>query len=126
MDKTQIELNYFNFKAEPGKEKSNRISQYVGNIFVSVITYYTGQDYIKQAYISLLNQTFPHWEWLIVTNKIDETLKNLKKIDKRIKQAIDYNAKEIIISKNTYKNLDKETIELLKSHKIRLTFKKYR
>lgn len=85
MDKTQIELNYFNFKAEPGKEKSNRISQYVGNIFVSVITYYTGQDYIKQAYISLLNQTFPHWEWLIVTNKIDETLKNLKKIDKRIK-----------------------------------------
>lgn len=44
------------------------------------------------------------------------------KIDKRIREAIDYNAKEIIISKNTYKNLDKETIELLKSHKTKLTF----
>ena len=44
------------------------------------------------------------------------------KIDKRIRQAIDYNAKEIRISKDTYKNLDKETIELLKSYKTKLTF----
>lgn len=85
MGRTVNELEYFDFSAQPGKEKSGRISQYVGNILISVITYYTGQDYIKQAYISLLNQTFPHWEWLIVTNKIDNTLKELKKIDKRIK-----------------------------------------
>ena len=44
------------------------------------------------------------------------------KIEKRIKQAIDYNVKDIIISQETYKNLDKETRELLKSHKIKLIF----
>ena len=44
------------------------------------------------------------------------------KIERRIKQAIEYNVKEIIISKDTYKNLDKETRELLKSHKIKLIF----
>ena len=43
------------------------------------------------------------------------------KIDKRIRQAIDYNAK-IIISKDTYKNLDKETIETLKNHRVKITF----
>ena len=30
------------------------------------------------------------------------------KIEKRIKQAIDYKAKEIIINKDTYKNLSEE------------------
>ena len=44
------------------------------------------------------------------------------KIEKGIKQAIDYNAKEIIISKDTYKNLDKETRGLLKNHKIKIKF----
>ena len=44
------------------------------------------------------------------------------KIEKRIKQAIDYNAKEIIISKDTYKNLNEEIKELLKSQKIKITF----
>nr|DAJ63275.1 MAG TPA: hypothetical protein [Caudoviricetes sp.] len=44
------------------------------------------------------------------------------KIEKRIKQAIDYNAKEIIISKDTYKNLSEEIKELLKSQKIKITF----
>lgn len=44
------------------------------------------------------------------------------KIDKRIRQAIDYNTKEIRISKDTYKNLDKETIETLKNHRVKITF----
>ena len=46
----------------------------------------------------------------------------LRKIDRRIKQAIEYNVKEIIISKDTYKDLDKETRELLKINKIKLVF----
>lgn len=85
MENTKKELNYFNFDLYPGKYEANRISQYIGNTFVSVITYYTGQECIKNVYTSLINQTFPHWEWLIVTNKIDSTLKELKKLDKRIK-----------------------------------------
>lgn len=44
------------------------------------------------------------------------------KIERRIKQAIEYNVKEIIISKDTYKDLDKETRELLKINKIKLVF----
>ena len=46
----------------------------------------------------------------------------LMKIERRIKQAIEYNVKEIIISKDTYKDLDKETRELLKINKIKLVF----
>lgn len=46
------------------------------------------------------------------------------KIEKKIKQAIDYNAKEIIIIKDTYKNLSEEIKELLKDHKIKITFDK--
>lgn len=44
------------------------------------------------------------------------------KIERRIKQAIEYNVKEIIISKDTYKDLDKETRELLKINKIKFVF----
>lgn len=81
----KTELDYFDFSLEPGKAKENRMSNYVGNIYVSIITYYTGKEYIKQTYRALENQTFPHWEWLITTKYVDENLKELKKLDKRIK-----------------------------------------
>ena len=79
------ELDYFDFSYQPGLEQSQRISKFVGNIYVSIITYYEGSSNIEQTYLSLYNQTFPHWEWLIVTNNIDQTLLDLKKRDKRIK-----------------------------------------
>lgn len=44
------------------------------------------------------------------------------KIDKRIQQAIDYNVKEILIKKDTYKSLEMETKIMLKQHKIKITF----
>lgn len=44
------------------------------------------------------------------------------KIDKRIISAINYNVKEIIISKETYNNLDQDTKTMLNQHKIKLTF----
>ena len=44
------------------------------------------------------------------------------KIDKRIQQAIDYNVKEILIKKDTYKNLETETKLMLKQHKVKITF----
>lgn len=79
------ELDYFDFSYQPGLEQSQRISKFVGNIYVSIITYYEESGNIEQTYLSLYNQTFPHWEWLIVTNNIDKTLLDLKKRDKRIK-----------------------------------------
>ncbi len=85
MNNPKTELDYFDFTLEPGKNKESRLSTYVDNIYVSVITHYENGGFIKQTYNSLLNQTFPHWEWLIATDEIDDMLKELTKIDKRIR-----------------------------------------
>lgn len=85
MSNQKNELDYFNFSLEPGLNKVERISNYIGETYISIITYYTGKEYIIQTYTSLLNQTFPHWEWIIVTNVLDESIKKLKTMDKRIK-----------------------------------------
>lgn len=85
MSNTDKELQYFDFSLEPGRSENGMKSQYVGQVCVSVITYYEGKGYINQTYRSLANQTFPHWEWIIVTKNIDEDLKKLSKLDKRIK-----------------------------------------
>lgn len=44
------------------------------------------------------------------------------KLDKRIQQAIRYNVKEILISKDNFDKLDEETKSLLKLNDIRVTF----
>lgn len=44
------------------------------------------------------------------------------KLDKRIQQAIRYNVKEILISKDNFDELDEETKSLLKLNDIRVTF----
>lgn len=85
MVKQKTELDYFDFSQEPGKDKIIRPSKYVEKIFISVITKYNGKKEIEQTYNSLANQTFPHWEWLITTTQIDETLKTLQNKDNRIK-----------------------------------------
>lgn len=82
------EKENFQFDLEPGKIKATRLSSYVGEVYISIITYYTGSDEINQTYISLLNQTFPHWEWIIVANEKDENIKKLKSLDKRIQIII--------------------------------------
>ena len=43
------------------------------------------------------------------------------KLDKRIIQAINYNVKEIIISKEEYNSLAEDTKELLKLNNIKVT-----
>lgn len=43
------------------------------------------------------------------------------KLDKRIIQAINYNVKEIIISKENFNNLEEETKELLKLNNVKIT-----
>ena len=85
MNVLKDEIDYFDFSIEPGLKQVERLSKFVGIIDISVITYYKGKNNIEQTYMSLLNQTFPHWEWLIVTNQIDKTILDLKKRDKRIK-----------------------------------------
>ena len=81
----KTELDYFDFSIEPGLKQNLRLSHAVGNVYVSIITYYNGDYRINQTYMSLLNQTFPHWEWIIVTNEVDDNIKLLQEKDKRIK-----------------------------------------
>ena len=57
---------------------------------ISIVTpYYNGQDYIDETARSVLNQTFTNFEWIIVddgsTKEGKEKLKEIEKLDKRIK-----------------------------------------
>ena len=82
----------FNYQLQPGKER--KILKFKETEFepkITIITaYYNGHKYIDQTINCVLNQTFPFWEWIIVndgsTNKESiEKLKEIEKIDKRIK-----------------------------------------
>ena len=85
-------MNYFyNFSLEPGKIKENNRDYMDENPIISVIMpFYNDKKYIRQSVISVLNQTFPYYEILIIDDgsKDEESLKELKdvtKLDKRIK-----------------------------------------
>ena len=83
--------NYFDFTKEPGKELK-RIEfekEYTPKISV-IMPFYNDKQYIESAVYSVLNQTFPAFELLIIDDgsKDEESLKKLEevaKIDKRIK-----------------------------------------
>lgn len=82
----------FNYQKQPGKErKILKFEETEIKPRISIITaYYNGHKYIDQTINCVLNQTFPFWEWIIVndgsTNEESiEKLKQIEKIDKRIK-----------------------------------------
>lgn len=58
---------------------------------ISIVTaYYNSQKYIGQTANSILNQTFPFWEWIIVDDgstekEAIEEIKKIQKMDKRIR-----------------------------------------
>lgn len=58
---------------------------------ITIVTaYYNGGKYIDETINSVLNQTFPAWEWIIVNDgstdkKSIEKLKEIEKIDNRIR-----------------------------------------
>ena len=86
-----IEEKYFNYKQEPGKEMKRRTLESMEEPLISVITgYYNCKNYIKQTAYSLINQTFPYWEWIIVNDGsteegTKEILEEIEKLDSRIK-----------------------------------------
>lgn len=86
--KTIDEMKYFDFSFEPGKEETKRVSINSSEPLISIITINKENnelEYIDQTLKSLKNQTFPFWEWIIVTKEENLTLKELAKKDKRIK-----------------------------------------
>ena len=104
----------FDFTLEPGKMKSSRISMNKGTSLITVITICSlnsSYNYVVQMMNSLINQTFPYWEWIIVINDNKSDIINLKNIDKRIK---------IIVY--DYETIAKAKIEAIKNSSTELIF----
>ncbi len=80
----------FNFSLEPGKKLNIKNYQMDEPVVSVVIPFYYDKEYIEQSVNSILNQTYPYYEILIIDDgtKDEEHLKKLEeieKLDKRIK-----------------------------------------
>ncbi len=79
----------FDYRREPGKRRTDRRYTKTQRALVSIITaYYNEEEYFWQTYNSVLNQTFPWYEWIIVNDgstQSTEELEELCKKDQRIK-----------------------------------------
>lgn len=110
-----------NYKLMPGKQK-NKI-EFEENIekkpIVSIITpYYNGEKYIDQTANSILNQTFPFFEWIIIDDdspnkEAKEKLEKIGKMDKRIKILHKENGGPARARDYGVKNADKNSEYLL-------------
>ena len=78
-------MKEFNFSLEPGRIKyTNRDYADKNPIISVVVPFYNSGRYIEQTIISVLNQTFPYFELLIIDDgsKDEESLKKLEEIQK--------------------------------------------
>ncbi|MDE6947615.1 MAG: glycosyltransferase [Anaeroplasmataceae bacterium] len=81
----------FDFSKQPGKRKYDRGLVTEGNPRVSIITpFYNAGKYFEQTWNSVLNQTFPWFEWIIIDDGSTDknslnVLKELANKDARIK-----------------------------------------
>ena len=84
-------MKEFNFKLEPGINRSNNRNYVESFPLISVIIpFYNSEEYIEQTIISVLNQTFPYYEILIIDDgstdkKALDKLEKIKNLDIRIK-----------------------------------------
>lgn len=96
------EEKYFDYTMVPGQEIVARKSINDGQPIISIITgYYNCKKYIKQTAYSIINQTFPYWEWIIINDGsteegTEETLAEIAKLDNRIKIYNEKNQGRII------------------------------
>ena len=80
----------FDYTLEPGKELK-RLEFKDSKVTISVVVpYYNAAEFIDQTVISVLNQTYPYFEILVVNDGSTEEasikkLKEVEKMDKRIK-----------------------------------------
>lgn len=83
------ENDNFDFEQIPGK-KLEICAKNCDEPLISIATpYYNNKEYIIQTAYSILNQTFPYWEWNIVNDGsteegTEEILKKVESLDKRI------------------------------------------
>lgn len=82
---------FFNYEKRPGLKQKNKFIKEQIKPLVSIITsYYNSKEFLKQTVNSVINQTFPYWEWIIVDDgstqkETYEILKSLEAKDSRIK-----------------------------------------
>ena len=85
------EEKYFDYTMAPGQKLNHIQSINDGEPLISIITgYYNCKDYIKQTAYSVINQTFPYWEWIILNDGsteegTEEILNEISGLDTRIK-----------------------------------------
>lgn len=78
-------MNEFNFSLQPGKKIYKKIEYNEQKPIISVIIpFYNSRKYIEQTIITVLNQTFPYYEILIIDDgsKDEASLKKLEEIEK--------------------------------------------
>ena len=86
-----IEEKYFDYTMMPGKKLNEELSINDGKPLISIITgYYNCKNYIKETANSIINQTFPYWEWIIINDGSTEEgtieiLQEISNMDSRIK-----------------------------------------
>ena len=111
----------FNFKQIPGDVlEKDRIKE-MGKTLISIITaYYNCKKYIFETANSILNQTFPYWEWIIMDDGSNEegskeTFEELEKLDSRIHVYHQKNAGRLEARDNAIKKSKCELIFVLDS-----------
>ena len=96
------EEKYFNYTMVPGKEIIENKAINDKEPIISIITgYYNCKDYIRQTANSIINQTFPYWEWIIINDGstqegTKEILEEISNLDSRIKVYHEKNQGRII------------------------------
>ena len=96
------EEKYFDYSMIPGKELNLNQSINDKEPIISIITgYYNAKKYIRQTANSIINQTFPYWEWIIINDGsteegTKETLEEIASLDNRIKIYHEKNQGRII------------------------------
>lgn len=84
-------MSEFDFSKTPGKKRKRYYSPSSENALVSIITpFYNAGKYFEETFNSVMNQTFPWFEWIIIddgsTNEQDVTiLEMFAKMDSRIR-----------------------------------------
>jgi len=85
------EEKYFDYTNEPGLQLKEELANNDGEALISIVTpYYNTKKYIKQTAYSVLNQTFPYWEWIIINDGsteegTKEVLEEIASLDSRIR-----------------------------------------
>lgn len=111
----------FNFEQVPGKVLDKNLSINDGKPLISIATaYYNCKDYIMQTAYSVLNQTFPYWEWNIINDGsteegTSEILKEVESLDSRIHVYNQENAGRLVARDNAIKKANSDLVFILDS-----------